>query len=163
MNAVVATNQIVIDEFSIRTDRGWEHTFLSNGHIEPDGTFVEREYQAAKTLDPELSAKILACDKPFGLNGSKRMGREVDLRPDWNQVKFQVMARLVLRKFLDHPSLSGSLLETNDALLIEGNSWHDNIWGDCRCGRLECLEPGLNWLGHVLMGVREALRQKQSA
>jgi predicted NAD-dependent protein-ADP-ribosyltransferase YbiA (DUF1768 family) len=68
------------------------------------------------------------------------------------------MLVLVLRKFLDHPELAAELLETGEALLIEGNTWHDQIWGDCRCGRPECAEPGLNLLGQILMSVREMVR-----
>jgi hypothetical protein len=62
----IQSNPGVIDEFSTQTDDGWVHSFLSNGYIESDGSFVEREYQAAKTLDPILAAEILACEKPSG-------------------------------------------------------------------------------------------------
>jgi ribA/ribD-fused uncharacterized protein len=148
-----------IDTFSHNDGSGWIHSFLSNGFTEPDGSFVEREYQACKTDDPEWSTRILACEHPFGPGGSKILGREAPLRPDWEEVKFQVMARCVLAKFLDHPELARQLLATGDALIIEGNTWHDNVWGDCRCGRPECSVTGTNWLGHVLMGVRETLRQ----
>ena len=158
---VVESNPGVIDHFSIQTEDGWSHTYLSNGYIEPDGTFVEREYQAAKAKDDKSASKILACEKPFGPGGAKRLGREVELRSDWDEVKFQIMMRLVMTKFLDHPELAKQLLATGDALLIEGNSWHDNIWGNCRCGRPECSEPGLNWLGYILMAVRESLRRRR--
>lgn len=151
---VVESNPGIIDQFSIKTDDIWNHTYLSNGYIEPDGTFVEREYQAAKANNSEDAARIIACEKPFGPGGSKRLGREVELRPDWDEVKYQVMTQLVMAKFFDHPELTKQLLDTGDALLIEGNSWHDNIWGDCRCGRPECSKPGLNWLGHILMVAR---------
>lgn len=155
---VVQTNPGVIDQFSIKTEDGWYDTYLSNGHIEPDGTFVEREYQAAKANNLKDATIILASEKPFGPSGAKRLGREVKIRPDWDEVKFQVMTRLVMAKFADHSELAKQLLATGDTLLIEGNTWHDNIWGDCRCGRAECSDPGLNWLGHILMVVREALR-----
>lgn len=144
----------IIDAFTIKTAAGWDHTFLSNGFIEPDGSFVEREYQAAKTLDHDEQAAILACTQPFGPLGSKRAGRAATLRPDWEEIKFPVMARLVAAKFYDHPDLMWQLHETDDVILIEGNTWHDNIWGDCRCGGPDCRQPGLNWLGQILMTVR---------
>lgn len=161
---VVQEKTGVFEQFSTKIGNEWVHSFLSNGHIEPDGTFVEREYQAAKAAREEDAALILACEKPFGPDGCKKLGRSVELRPDWDQVKFQVMTRLVMAKFKDHPELAEGLLATRDDLLVEGNTWHDNIWGDCRCNRPdhpECKEPGLNWLGQILMCVREALRQSK--
>lgn len=148
----------VIDAFSVYENGEWRDTYLSNGYIEPDGTFVEREYQAAKTLDEVAARQILACNQPFGSGGSKKLGRAAPLRPDWERVKYQVMARLVTAKFRDHPVLAAQLVATGDALLVEGNTWHDNVWGDCRCGGPECVKPGLNLLGHILMSVRETLR-----
>lgn len=158
----IALHPGVIDRFSTKEAGVWTHSFLSNGFIEPDGTFVEREYQASKTLDVFEQEQIMACTKPFGPLGCKRLGRAATRRPDWYEVRFQVMTRLVLRKFLDHPTLARELLATGDALLIEGNTWHDNTWGDCRCGLPgypECQMTGLNWLGHILMNVRETLDQ----
>jgi predicted NAD-dependent protein-ADP-ribosyltransferase YbiA (DUF1768 family) len=43
--------------------------------------------------------------------------------------------------------------------MIEGNWWHDNFWGDCYCNNKsgkhpECLKPGLNKLGLLLMNLR---------
>lgn len=147
-------------QFSTKVGEDWTHSCFSNGFIEPDGSFVEREYQSAKAARSEDANRILACERPFGPNGSKRLGREVEHRSDWEQVKFQTMARLVLAKFSDHPDLALMLLATGDAMLIEGNTWHDNTWGDCKCGRPECSQPGLNWLGSILMCVRETLRQQ---
>lgn len=118
-----------ISEFYTRTRTGWLHTFLSNGFIEPDGSSVEAEFESE--------------------------------RPDCEH-EYQTMSRLVLAKFLDHPELAHQLLATGDALLIEGNRWHDNTWGDCRCGsrdRHNCVPPGSNWLGQILMSVREAISQ----
>lgn len=151
----------VVDEFSIRTEEGWDHTYLSNGFIEPDGSFVEREYQAAKAADPAVAAEILACTEPFGKLGSKKMGRNALYRPDWELVKFQVMSHFVLKKFTEHEELGDKLVSTGNALLVEGNGWHDNIWGDCKCGGPDCQNPGLNWLGHVLMVTRDVVKQQR--
>ena len=156
----IKSNPGVIGQFSVKIGEEWVHNCFSNGFIEPDGSFVEREYQAAKAARGEDADRILACERPFGPGGSKRLGREVEQRPDWDQIKYQVMAKLVLAKFLDHLELAKELLTTGDTLLVESNTWHDNIWGDCQCGRPECSEPGLNWLGHILMCVREMLRQQ---
>jgi ribA/ribD-fused uncharacterized protein len=159
MTQVVSSDTGVIDQFSTLTEGVWTHSFLSNGYIEPDGSFVEREYQAARAADRNAALDILACANPFGPGGAKRLGHRAKERPDWERVKYQVMTRCVLQKFTEHDELASRLLDTGDMLLIEGNSWHDNTWGDCCCGRPECSETGRNWLGHILMGVREALRQ----
>lgn len=156
---VVKSSPGVMSEFSYKGHDGWVHGFLSNGFIATDGTCVEIPYQAAKAKNPKDVKRILTCKKPFGLGGAKRLGRKIKYRDDWEEVKFQVMARLVTAKFLNHPELAKRLLETGDAKLIEGNTWHDNIWGNCTCGRPECSATGLNWLGQILMTVREALRQ----
>ncbi len=155
-----------ITQFSFKAGDKWRHTFLSNGYIEPDGSFVEREYQAAKAADPADAERILACAKPFGEGGAKRLGQSIRVRTDWEEIKYQTMVRLILAKFLDHPELAQQLLETGDALLVEGNTWHDNTWGNCVCGsrdRPACVAWGDNWLGQILMNVREALRQTQGA
>lgn len=51
---------------------------------------------------------------------------------------------------------------------IEGNVWHDQHWGDCRCNRLAlplrreaCAERGANHLGRLLMELRAELHATQ--
>lgn len=160
---VVTSDPGVIAQFSTKLDDGSQlHSFLSNGYVEPDGSFVEREYQAAKAARPADAKAIMACEKPFGTGGAKNMGHEVIRRTDWLEVRYQVMTRLVLQKFFDHPSLAHELLATGDKLLIEGNTWHDNIWGDCTCANPHwpgCLQQGRNLLGQILMSTRELLHQ----
>lgn len=156
---------VPIMRFTFPAGRGsYDHLPWSNGFIEPDGTFVEAEYQAyAKTADPEKRQWVLEAKKPFGVDGAKQRGRAVPLRPDHDAVKFQVMAAFVGKKFRDHESLREQLVATGRVLMVEGNDWHDNVWGDCTCGNADgkhprCLEPGLNWLGLILMTWREAYR-----
>lgn len=153
----------MIDRFSYREDGRWVHTYLSNGFVEPDGTTVEHEYQAySKTTDPEWRKKILAAPQPFGPYGAKQLGRQAPLRPDHEEVKFPVMAHFVTKKFRENMVERVHLSATGTELLVEGNTWHDNTWGDCRCGNEdgqhpECLAPGKNWLGLCLMTVRAGL------
>jgi ribA/ribD-fused uncharacterized protein len=148
-----------IDDF-----RGQYH-FLANFAPAPvllDGVSyptVEHAYQAAKTLEPEGRQQIRAASTP-GL--AKKMGRRLTPRPDWDEVKVAVMRDLVRQKFNGRPALKKLLLATGEAELVEGNTWHDNFWGDCRCPR--CAEStGLNWLGRLLMEVREGLRRARAA
>jgi ribA/ribD-fused uncharacterized protein len=145
-----------IDDF-----RGDYH-FLSNFAPAPvtlDGMqfpTVEHAYQAAKTLDPQERQQILGASTP-GL--ARKMGRKLTLRPDWPDVKVKVMQELVAQKFDGHPDLVKLLLATGDAELAEGNTRHDNFWGDCRCPRCAKI-TGQNWLGRILMDVRQRLQHK---
>lgn len=163
----------VIDQFTTREQGGYVHGPFSNGYIEPDGTFVEREYQADKFLEgTEARAAVLRTKRPFGYGGSKSVARlhtrRGDLRPDWFDVNIRIMTEHVWRKFTDHPDLAQALLDSADATLIEGNTWHDNFWGNCTCQNEdgkhpECLEPGRNALGEILMAIRHWLRANAAA
>jgi ribA/ribD-fused uncharacterized protein len=130
-----------------------DHDFLSNFYPSPvrlgDITYptVEHAFQAAKTLDVEMRERIAALETP---GRAKRAGRKVELRGDWEDIKVQVMHRLVERKFQD-PELARMLIGTGDAQLVEGNWWHDHFWGVCD-------GHGQNWLGRILMDVRSRLQ-----
>ena len=49
------------------------------------------------------------------------------------------------------------LLETGDEELIEGNRWHDNVFGSCFCPK--CGDKGQNMLGKLLMELRDKLKK----
>jgi ribA/ribD-fused uncharacterized protein len=129
-----------------------QYNFLSNFYsVNVYGyPSVEHAYQAAKTLDKELRAKIKACKTPAE---AKRLGRQLPLRSDWEEIKIEVMETLLKRKF-EHPSLRQKLLATTGQL-VEENTWHDNFWGSCICGRCR---KGDNLLGKLLMKIRQQLR-----
>ena len=143
-----------IDDF-----RGAYH-FLSNfasAQVVLDGVTyptLEHAYQAAKTLEPEGREQIRAASTP---DLARKMGRKLAMRPDWPEVKVEVMRDLVRQKFEGRPDLHDLLLATGEAELVEGNTWHDNFWGDCRCSRCAAT-TGLNWLGRLLMEMRERFR-----
>jgi len=114
----------------------------------------EHAFQAMKTLDPEARRRIRLAGSP---RDAKRLGRAAELREDWDEVKVQIMHEICLDKFRQNPRIRHVLLSTGDALLVEGNYWHDTFWGVCSCP--ECPE-GSNELGNVLMKVREELREE---
>lgn len=107
---------------------------------------AEAAYQAAKTLNVNTRA-VFALMPPWG---AKKAGRKLQLRPDWEDVKLDVMDKILHEKF-KHPELREKLLATGDAELIEGNHWGDIIWGVCN-------GEGANLLGCLLMALREELR-----
>jgi ribA/ribD-fused uncharacterized protein len=135
-----------------------EYRFLSNFYpaaVDLDGSTyptVEHAYQAAKSLEPSTQAKVKRAPRP---GDAKRLGRQIRLRPDWEDVKVGIMRDLVRQKFTSHPDLRARLLATGDAELVEGNYWHDTFWGQCPVG------TGFNHLGRILMEVRAELRESR--
>jgi len=116
----------------------------------------EAAFQAAKVLDDETRKKF----QNLNPSEAKRLGRNVTLRKDWEEVKYQVMLDVLHSKFQD-TTLRNLLLGTGDDLLIEDTTgWHDNIWGDCLCPKCESI-TGKNLLGKALMEVRASLRQQK--
>jgi len=135
------------------------HRYLSN-FFPAQVTFEDEEYdsteyafQAAKTLSASQRRIIAGAATP---GRAKRLGRAVTLREDWEEIKRGVMGKLLLQKFRRHEHLGKRLLATGEEELIEGNTWHDQEWGDCRCSEHASI-PGENWLGKLLMAVREEL------
>lgn len=68
------------------------------------------------------------------------------------------MRQLLELKF-NQPEFREKLLLTQDEDLIEGNWWHDNIWGDCSCPKCKDI-PGKNRLGILLMEIRSQLQNQ---
>ena len=128
-----------------------EYEFLSN-FCEVPVTFEgltygssEAAFQAQKSSDPSEREKFTVL-RP---NDSKKAGREIQLRPDWEEVKVSVMEGILRAKFTQNPDLMEKLSATNQALLVEGNNWKDTFWGfDVNLGY------GGNMLGQLLMKIR---------
>jgi ribA/ribD-fused uncharacterized protein len=124
-------------------------------------SYAENAFQAQKTMDMKQRADM-AMMAPLA---AKRLGREVVLRPGWDQMRKTVMLRVLMNKFTQNPVLGADLVATGGVFLCEGNNWHDQHWGDCFCSRAdrpECVPPGRNWLGQLLMAVRFVLAPEVS-
>lgn len=140
-----------------------EYAFLSNFYDSPfeeEGILyptVEHYFQAMKSKDVEGRKKIAAAPTP---GKAKRLGRTIELRKDWEEIKDTVMWSGLRHKF-QIPELREKLLATGNEELIEGNWWHDNTWGNCLCA--ECQnKPGRNMLGMLLMKVREEILYEEA-
>ena len=83
----------------------------------------------------------------------KKLGRTVSLVADWDTVRYGVMYDVMLSKFTHNADLRERLLATRGALLVEGNTWHDQTWGSCVCPQHTEI-PGDNALGVILMALR---------
>lgn len=139
-----------------------KYFFLSNFYSDlPNGVAYdgmifgnsEAAFQAAKVLDRSSRLRFLGMDP----STAKKEGRRVQLRDDWEDVKEQVMYDIVKSKFENNPNVRELLIATGEEELLEGNTWHDNVWGSCTCPRCQNV-PGKNLLGKTLMRVREELK-----
>jgi ribA/ribD-fused uncharacterized protein len=146
-----------------RIDRfdGTKYEFLSNFHPSPVVTrgrsgnlerigcaTVEHGFQACKALDPVQRRTIAAAPTP---GEAKRRGRRATLRPDWDEIRDDIMRSLLAQKFRLGEPLGQRLMATDDAELIEGNTWGDRYWGVVD-------GVGENRLGQLLMERRAELR-----
>ena len=113
---------------------------------------AEAAFQAQKCSDPIERIRYTQIKNPVI---AKRMGRHETLPADWDATCFDIMNAILHQKFAV-PELAQLLLATGDAYLEEGNHWHDNRWGRCTCEKCKVKE-GQNWLGKILMGIRDEL------
>ena len=137
-----------------------KYGFLSNFYVgEPiemgDGHGAcyrtgEHAFAAYKAMDSNSWQSIVDAKSP---GKAKMLGRRVQLREDWEAVKYDVMRAVLAAKFHPDRREAKMLLKTGDAMLIEGTDWNDRVWGvTSERGN------GRNWLGHLLMAQRAILR-----
>jgi len=107
----------------------------------------EHAYQAQKTVNDNTRMNISILQTP---GEAKQYGKSVSLRPDWDEIKLEVMEAIVRAKFVQNPLLKEKLLATDDMELEEGNTWGDTYWGVCD-------GEGENHLGKILMNLRKDL------
>lgn len=128
-----------------------EYAFLSsmymcnveyNGVVYPS---AENAFQAAKCVSEE-DKKIFRTCTPVQ---AKRLGRRVQLRPDWNKERVHVMLHIVYNKFSQNVELKQKLLNITEPI-IEENTWNDTFWGVCN-------NVGQNMLGKILTFVKNKL------
>lgn len=109
----------------------------------------ECAYQAAKSINYNDWCAIAK----MSAGQSKRAGKKVKLRADWEQIKFHLMHEIVREKFLQNDHLKMLLIATGERLLEEGNSWGDRVWGISPANS----GNGKNELGKILMAIRKEL------
>jgi len=131
-----------------------EFIFLSNFYHSPfmDSSGVlwqtnEHYYQAMKTVDLLERALVWAAKTP---KDSKRLGRQVAKREDWENIKEDVMMNGLRMKFTLGSKMAQYLIATSDNEIIEHAPW-DNYWGSGKDGK------GENRLGALLMEHRANL------
>jgi ribA/ribD-fused uncharacterized protein len=131
-----------------------EYRYLSNFHEsyvffhKIQFKSVEHAYQAAKSLDPKEWERFSKLETA---REAKKEGRKVQIRPDWEQVKLDLMFQFVFQKFNLSDFLCNQLTETGNKYLEETNHWNDTFWG------VDIKNGGKNYLGKILMKVRQIL------
>src|SRR4029453_11163041 len=140
-----------------------DNHFLSNFYVRPiqymgmEFKSGEHLFNALKTIDITEALWVINAPTP-GI--AKQRGRKVTLKPNWDdKVRYEAMRSTLGAKFLNDFEMSQKLLDTGDDYLIEGNTWHDNVWGTCICGRSSCATGSQNKLGEFLMELREDIRK----
>jgi len=90
------------------------YRFLSNFHKCPvyfEGVLypsTENAFMAAKTLDIEQRKQFVHIEP----NEAKALGRKINLRSDWEDVKFDVMMTVCFDKFYRNINIREKLLQT---------------------------------------------------
>ena len=141
---------------AIMSFRG-EYSFLSNFY--EGKVFTYKGLKFNNTEAPFHAEKCWSRAKEFEMIRplqSKRLGRKVLMRRDWDQIKDRVMYDVCYAKFTQDPVLKAKLLATGNRELVEGNTHGDRCWGmTCSNG----VWIGENRLGKVLMKLRDDLRE----
>jgi ribA/ribD-fused uncharacterized protein len=117
---------------------------------------VEHYFQAMKfPNNPAFQDQIIAQKTPAG---AKKMGatKVIPLRPDWDEVRDEVMAKALRAKFTQNESLKTLLLSTDENQLEEASPT-DAYWGTGKNGK------GQNRLGKLLMELRAELSAESAS
>lgn len=122
------------------------HQITIDGRVWPT---TEHYFQARKFVGTEHEEVIRQAPSA---RAAAKMGRERTrpLRPDWEEVKDEIMREALKAKFTQHHDLRQALLATGDAELVE-HTQNDNYWADGGDG------SGRNMLGKLLMAIRAEL------
>ena len=113
----------------------------------------EALYQAARfPSSVECQKKIIEAKSGFAAKLESKPYREGFTRPDWEDVKVNVMRWAIGLKLHQNPSTFGAeLLSTGDKPIVEKSS-KDQFWG---CFQIGDEFVGCNVLGRLLMELRQ--------
>jgi len=111
---------------------------------------VEHAYQASKFFPGHHASVVGEIERAMSAHDAKQIAKvnKEFVRPDWQEVKLEVMEKLLRLKFAQHSYIRRKLLETGTAPLIE-DSPKDAFWGRGPDGK------GQNQLGKLWMKIRE--------
>lgn len=133
-----------------------EYFFLSNFYTCPVTVEIEGKVYTFKNSEAAFQAhKCPAMAGEFvNLDGfnAKRLGSRVPLRPDWNDIRIDIMKKVIAAKFTN-PDLKRKLLAVTDPI-VEDNTHGDTFWG-------RCAGQGLNHLGIIITECRQDILNEE--
>ncbi len=112
----------------------------------------EHAYHTEKFTDLEVIKKI---KEARSAHDAFKISREYadQVRPDWLDVRVEIMEQIIRAKVDQHPYVKKKLLETGDKEIVE-DSWRDDFWG------WGPNKDGQNQLGKIWMKVGEDLNNE---
>ena len=118
---------------------------------------LEEAYQAASFMgsDENLVEKVKHSHSADEAQRIAYANRDKQ-RPDWNEVKLEIMEELLRLKVEQNPYVKQKLLQTEDYLIVE-DSPKDSFWG------WGPNRDGENNLGKLWMKLREEIKKKEIA
>ncbi len=142
-----------------------KYRWLSNFGLSPFITPTMEEYQTNEHFYQAMKADTYK-DRRYVQEAStpaiaKKRGREIKVRPDWDNVKLEMMELGLRLKFNQNPDLAQQLLDTGDQMLYEGNTWGDRYWGVDLAALDRGEIVGENHLGKLLMKIRKELKRNE--
>jgi hypothetical protein len=138
-----------------------KYAFLSNFHPCPivflgkSYPTSEHAFQSLKMTDPVNAETVRNAPTP---GQAKHLGRYYPMRSDWDDKRIDTMYEILRVKF-HLPDMKQALLETENAMLIEGNYWNDTFWGMVQVS--EVVWEGENILGKILMDIRNEIQWEE--
>ena len=110
----------------------------------------EHFFQAHKFIDKEYFERIRMAISPMDAANLGR-SRKIPIRPDWEEIKDDIMRQAVFEKFSQNTDIKNILIKTGEQEIVEATTI-DYYWG---CGNDG---TGKNMLGKILMQTREMLK-----
>lgn len=127
-----------------------EHFYVAHKFHKDAVCLVPDPYNPDNMITIHCRQFAATCEKP------KQFGKTAKLPTNWDKgLKDQIMSLGLDIKF-EIPAMKEKLLATKGIELIEGNTWHDNYWGNCTCKKCITI-PGQNKLGKMIMAKRDAI------
>jgi ribA/ribD-fused uncharacterized protein len=111
---------------------------------------AEHAYQAGKARKPEVRDWILSAPTPALAAMAAHGLYTWDVTPNWAEIKFDRMRRILRAKFEQHPEFRAILFGTGQARIVEAgtvNNAVNQLWGEVN-------GVGRNMLGVMLMELR---------
>lgn len=136
-----------------------DYLFLSNFYEGNEFTYKDCKFTNTEAaFHSQKDPKRIKEFEMMRPSQSKKFGRRVRLREDWENVKDNIMYDVCYAKFTQDPELLQKLLDTGNVELVEGNNHRDRCWGMTYDFKLHRY-IGDNILGLVLMKLRNDLRK----